>query len=192
MFNYISNKIVDFLINNNEIRSDDKEMYLYCVSTSLEMLFNIFITLLIGVMWGRFFKSILFLCMIIPLRSICGGYHAERSGSCFFLSILIYLQSVKLSDVILLTPKISLMVFVLLSLIVGIMTPVDSIHKVLKKEEKIKQRKSYIVLISVIALILLSLIYLKKQDLYSLIIVIMFFTLLIQAAGIIKNKFFTI
>lgn len=192
MFNYISNKFVDYLIKNNEVRKDDREMYLYCISTSLEMLFNIIITLLIGVLLDKSLKTLLFLLLIIPLKSISGGYHAERSGSCFILSILIYLLSVSLCDVLLLTPQISIIVFVLFSGIIGKMTPVDNIHKILKEEDKIKQRKSYMSLILVIALIFISFIYFEKSEYYSLIIIVMFFTLFIQIIGIIKNKFYAV
>lgn len=188
MFSHISNNLIDFLINNNKINDYEKDMYFYCVKTTIEMLFNIIITLLIGILLGEFFETVIFLCLIIPLRSISGGYHAERSITCFFLSIGIYLLTIKISDVLILSSSITYMAYIILIMLIGTLTPVDSIHKKLDDNEKNKQRKSFGILIFIVSFVFIMLVLAKCTKYSNVILSVLFIIFAMQIAGIAKNK----
>lgn len=188
MFNFISECISNFLIKNNVIKADEKEMYKYCISGFLEMSFNVIITIIIGVLKHKFVETIIFLCLIIPLRRLSGGYHAEKSSTCFILSIFIYILTIEASDAINIKTNFIVIIFVLVSILIGIFTPVDSIHKKINKNERRKLKKHYYLFNIFLALLFSILIICNYKTYCILIIVTQLVTLITQIAGIIKNK----
>lgn len=91
MFDKISGFITDTLIEGKVIKSEEKNLYLYCFSTIIEMSANLLTTLIIGALLHRFIETLIFMLVFIPLRSFAGGYHCEKAESCFILSIAVYL-----------------------------------------------------------------------------------------------------
>lgn len=188
MFSYISNNLIDVLIKNNKINDSERDMYFYCIKTTIEMLFNIIITLIIGIIWCKPFETTAFLCLIIPLRSISGGYHAEKSITCFFLSIGIYLLTMEISSILILSSFEASAIYIVLILLIGYLTPVDSTHKKLNAQERNKQRKKFGVLAIVVSLIFLMLILAKYTKYSNVILSVLFIVVSMQIAGIAKNK----
>ena len=111
---------------------------------------NIIITITIGLILNKLIDSVIFLLIIIPLRSIAGGFHAESSAVCFVVSIAIYIISIFLSSTLKIENSAAAIIFLILLIAVGFLTPVDSCHKVLDKKQKLKQRISYIKLSALI------------------------------------------
>ncbi len=91
MFDKISGFITDTLIDGKVIKSDERNLYLYCFGTIIEMSANLLATLIIGALLHRFIETLIFMLVFIPLRSFAGGYHCEKAESCFILSISVYL-----------------------------------------------------------------------------------------------------
>ncbi len=91
MFDKISGFITDTLIEGKVIKREEKNLYLYCFGTIIEMSANLLTTLIIGALLHRFIETLIFMLVFIPLRSFAGGYHCEKAESCFILSILVYL-----------------------------------------------------------------------------------------------------
>ncbi len=188
MFNLISECISNFLIKNNVIKADEEEMYKYCISGFLEMSFNVIITLIIGVLKHKFVETVIFLCLIIPLRRLSGGYHAEKSSTCFILSIFIYILTIEVSDVVNIKTNFIVIIFVLVSILIGIFTPVDSIHKKLNKNERRRLKNHYYLFIIFLTLFFSFFIICNYKKYCILIIVTQVITLITQIAGIMKNK----
>lgn len=188
MFSYISNNLIDVLIKNNKINDRERDMYFYCIKSTLEMLFNIIITLIIGIIWCKPIETVIFLCLIIPLRSLSGGYHAEKSITCFFVSIGIYLLTIEISSILILSSLEASVIYIVLILLVGFLTPVDSIHKRLNKQEKNKQRKSFGILAFIVSFIFIMLIVVKCTKYSNVILSVLFIIFAMQVIGIAKNK----
>lgn len=188
MFSYISNNLIDVLIKNNKIDDCERDIYFYCIKATIEMLFNIIITLIIGIIWCKPIETVIFLCLIIPLRSTSGGCHAEKSITCFFLSIGIYLLTIEISSILTLSSSKASIIYIILMTLVGLLTPVDSIHKRLEKQEKDKQRKNFRVLIFIVSLIFIILILLKCTKYSNIVLSVLFVIFILQITGIIKNK----
>lgn len=91
MFDKISGFITDTLIDGKVIKSEERNLYLYCFGTIIEMSANLLTTLVIGALLHRFIETLIFMLVFIPLRSFAGGYHCEKAESCFILSISVYL-----------------------------------------------------------------------------------------------------
>ena len=66
-------KITRALVENGNIREEEEEVYQYALKSML----------ILGGMPGY---CVLFLCMLVPLRSDAGGYHAPNLFICYLLS----------------------------------------------------------------------------------------------------------
>lgn len=190
MFTHISNRIIESLVENNIIKENEIEYYQYSLTGFFEICFNLLFTLFIGFFIESFFETVIFLIIIIPLRSVAGGIHAEKGTTCFIVSITVYILSLLLSQLINIDILVSVCVFVLLSILIGILTPVDSVHKVLNDETKLKQKKTYKIISIFNSITFALLIYFKVTRYCKIILVVMFVVFITQVLGIVKNKLY--
>ncbi len=85
-FNIIT-KLGDIFERNEIVKSDEKELFTYGLQQGLIMILNIVSSIVIGILFGMVWESILFMVAYIPLRSYAGGYHARTQTRCYILSI---------------------------------------------------------------------------------------------------------
>ena len=75
-------RIVDVLLSkqsqNHILTEEDEKIYRYGYTLLCEVFLNFIIALIIGIVFSRIKEVIFFLCMYIPLRSFCGGWHANE------------------------------------------------------------------------------------------------------------------
>lgn len=76
------------LEENQIIKSDDRELYVYGLNQGLSILLNIVTTLGIGLLFGCTPQLVVFMVAYIPLRSYAGGYHARTPLRCYVISII--------------------------------------------------------------------------------------------------------
>ena len=73
----MTNKIVETLINkqsqNEIITNEDEQIYRYGYILLCEVVLNLVIALIIGIVFLKTKEIMFFLCVYIPLRSFCGG-----------------------------------------------------------------------------------------------------------------------
>lgn len=88
-------KAVDMILNrqfNNSMITNDKiSIYRYGYTLLIETFINFVLALLIGIVFDVVFSVIIFLAFFVPLRSFCGGWHAESSFGCTVISSMIVL-----------------------------------------------------------------------------------------------------
>lgn len=87
----LSNYLIDKMVESEVIQEEDKEMYLYGLNQGGIIIQNIFITVIIGSIFGNLIATCVFLIVYIPLRSFAGGYHAATPKKCFVYSIFLIL-----------------------------------------------------------------------------------------------------
>lgn len=91
MIEFLSQKMMYFLIENNAIKKEEIEIYNYTFETVIAFLINIIFILLIGWIMNRFICTILFFVFYCPIRQFSGGYHAENYKSCLLTFVAIYI-----------------------------------------------------------------------------------------------------
>ncbi|MDF2542300.1 MAG: accessory protein regulator protein [Herbinix sp.] len=164
MYSAILNQITDKLVSDGIIKEEEKELYAYGLQQGILILSNLAITIILSLLVGMLYQSILFLIAYLPLRVYGGGYHAKTQRKCFYYSVL-------LSSVVLLVIKIIpvytvLLVFLVISagIIVYELSPVEDVNKPLDQVEiMIYRRKTRsILLLEMMILLLLFLIDCKK------------------------------
>jgi accessory gene regulator B len=150
MIQLISNRITDKLIENRTIVNEDRELYVYGLQQGFIMLINIMTTIIIGVIFGMFWQSIVFLIAYIPIRSYAGGYHARTQLRCYFISTIIIIMALLGMRMVMWTNFYCLLTAFLSSIIIIILAPVEDTNKPLSQKEKQVYRKKTIIILGVL------------------------------------------
>lgn len=170
-------KIVDVLVNKqskNQVMTDeDEKIYRYGYVLLCEVFLNIIIALAIGIVFSRTKELIFFLSMYIPLRSFCGGWHANKIWKCTVISNAILLLQVYGLEKLLshLSIGTMLLMFFLNMICIFFIAPVETEMKRISHQEKhIYRRKIKLIFI----LHLIIMLILTLGSVYELIYSMMF------------------
>lgn len=85
----IAVKIVDWQIRKGILTEEERAVYQYAYELLLSQVINIFLAVLIAAAFRAPLPVLLFLTSYIPLRSFCGGYHADTNLVCTIVSALL-------------------------------------------------------------------------------------------------------
>ena len=186
---YISNGITSILIESGAISEKERKLYTYCISGVVEMGINIILTLALGLILGKFIETLVFLLILIPLRSRAGGYHASNGNTCFVLSILVYLLTILITAVMssAFSYLYSIPIFVITTIGTLALSPVDCKNKRLNNEEKRRQRKNCVVIMSVVSVFFSVMTGFQIANLCFLISTCIWMVFLLLIAGRIQN-----
>lgn len=88
--------LTDFLLKNEIVKAEDREIYDYGFEAVLSTVVNTVIVLVIGSLAHIFLESIVFLIAFAILRVYCGGYHARTHAGCILTFMLLYGSSMAL------------------------------------------------------------------------------------------------
>ena len=162
-------KIVDALVNKqsqNEIITDeDEQIYRYGYILLCEVFLNLVIALAIGIAFSKTKEVIFFLGMYIPLRSFCGGWHADKIWKCTVISnVILMLQVYSIENIkMYLSMSGMLLIFFFNMVCVYFISPVDTEMKRISQDEK-KTYKRKIKLILVFHMIIAIITVLSDAD----------------------------
>jgi len=137
MMNNISERIADSLVNAGAAPLEDKALYEYGIRQGILLVINIATAVLIGLVLGMFWQSIIFLLAYNPVRTYSGGYHARTALACYLLSIpmmLFVLLGIKMLPWNGYICAIALLCSVV---IIVVLAPVADPNKPLNEKEKI-------------------------------------------------------
>lgn len=84
--NAISKKLAKNLYLSGDIKESEYDAYRYCIDYFVELSLYFVITFFIGVLLGYPLLGLLNCIIIIPIRSVCGGYHASSRLRCTIMS----------------------------------------------------------------------------------------------------------
>jgi accessory gene regulator B len=187
MFYGASIYIANILEQQNRFSAEDKEIYRYGIQQGLNIALNILTTIIIGILCGMVYPSILFLFCYMPLRSFCGGYHAKTHLRCYIYSILTI-------TCILLVAKhftfstIVYEIFVILScVVILLLAPIEDKNKVLDSDEKQVFRKKSLI-IALFELIIYHIFLITNlTNSYKILSLSVLFLSILMIVGQIKN-----
>ncbi len=154
----LAQRITLSLKQHKHIQDEDCELFEYGIFLVLSQILYSIICLVCGIIFGCIVESIVFYISFMVIREYAGGFHASTELRCFILST---------SSILLSTYCISIIkehdfdtVFIILlslsSLIIILLTPLDTEEKPLTKTEKINFRKKTLVILVVLLIILIA------------------------------------
>lgn len=159
-----------FLIKNEKICSDDRELYEYAIKILIHAILNIAVTVLIGSFFGMLKECFCLLITFFVLRKFTGGIHAKKYLNCMINSIVlisISLVIIKLCINYNFSKQCFFGVIIISAIILILLSPIENQNKPLSKKEK----KVYKLISSILTLInlvlMLFLIYVKSSMVYA-------------------------
>ncbi|MCR6545868.1 accessory gene regulator ArgB-like protein [Dehalobacterium formicoaceticum] len=134
-------KVIDQFVEGNIINRDDKELYLYGLKQGLIMLANIITMIMIGLIFGMVWQSIVFMVAYLPLRSYAGGYHAKTQIQCYLFSIVLIIAVLFAIKFISWTSLVCFSLAVVAGIIIFILAPLEDSNKPLDDIERAVYKK---------------------------------------------------
>ena len=131
----ITEYIVKNLKQNGVLEEKDETIVQYGLNGLLSTLFSIVTIILIGLYFNCLTESIIFTVTFFFLRIYAGGYHASTPLKCYGMSIVISIAIFYLIHNVKLEAWIITHIFIFSSIIVLLLSPVDTANKPLDKEE---------------------------------------------------------
>ena len=149
MISSAANNITNYLICKKVIKDDDREIYQYGFEQVFSSLLNIATMLLLGIILGKIYQSLVLILSFMALRSYSGGYHANTPLQCYLLTVMSISAALSIMKFITIDRFICLGLLVLSSVVILLLSPIGSKNKPLDEIEKIIYRKKTIIVWSV-------------------------------------------
>ncbi len=147
-------KLVDKLINKqleeNMISKEEVAIYRYGYILVCEVFINIIIAAIIAGISGEWLLITLFCVIYIPLRSFCGGWHADKLWKCTIYSNFIIILMIIGAEYMVqaFTGILLFVLFIICLLGILCMAPMDTKSKPISKEErKVYKNKIHVIVL---------------------------------------------
>ncbi|KSV60062.1 accessory gene regulator B family protein [Acetivibrio ethanolgignens] len=171
----MTNKIVETLINkqsqNEIITNEDEQIYRYGYILLCEVVLNLVIALIIGIVFLKTKEIMFFLCVYIPLRSFCGGWHANKIWKCTIISnAILLLQVYCIENIVNLISSERMLIICFFNMIcVFFLAPIETEKKKISHEERLIYRKKIkVMLVLHLITILATILWDNKQLEFSI------------------------
>lgn len=149
MISSAANNITNYLICKKVIKDDGREIYQYGFEQVFSSLLNIATMLLLGIILGKIYQSLVLILSFMALRSYSGGYHANTPLQCYLLTVMSISAALSIMKFITIDRFICLELLVLSSVVILLLSPIGTANKPLDEIEKIIYRKKTIIVWSV-------------------------------------------
>ena len=189
MFSTQIERLADVIIENKLSKTNDREIIIYGLTTGIEIIFNIFTTMILGFIFGLVFESLVFLIAFSMIRTYAGGYHCVKAINCYLFSstiVILVLSIVKF------TPDkyvfiISVILLILSLPILLTFMPLDTKTKSLDADEKKYFRKKAVTNLLIEIVIIIALFYISKYSLGNVVSLSIMVTAFLIVLGKIDN-----
>lgn len=144
MKKYVSKAIVNWLLQDNQ-EKQWYEVYLFGTEQVLGNFINVLTILIIGIAFEEFLQTIVLISAFMGIRSYAGGYHASSVLRCYILTnsvivwVLFVMKYMPLENTILGYMSLAS------SVIIFILSPIDTENKRIDEIEYIHYRKRTII-----------------------------------------------
>lgn len=188
MFAKTAKQLAVHLEENQIIKSDDRELYVYGLNQGLSILLNIGTTLGIGLLFGTVSQLVVFMVAYIPLRSYAGGYHARTPLRCYVISIIMLIVVSMCLKCIELNHRYYWALVVVSFFFIIFLSPIADKNKPLDEIEVrvYRKRAIFILLVEVVLSVLFATLHISHLLSVMLLVFITMSSMLV--IGCVKNK----
>lgn len=170
MFTLLADRITNYLICKNTIDDDNREIYQYGLEQIFTTALNILTTLVLGIIFGKIYQGIVFVVAFMTLRSYSGGYHASTSIRCYIFSVISIVAGLSVMKLVEVNRFVCLVLLILSSIIILVLSPIETVNKPLDEIEKIIYKKKVIFVWSIEVCIALLFIVLNITEIHISIV----------------------
>ncbi len=141
MIEYISNKLVLWLLSTNVINESEKEIYQFGIFQLVTNFINFILMILIGFLVNELLAILSYMISFLNLRKYAGGYHADTIGKCFLTSMIITLIFLFILKLGYLHVNIKIFSWIISNIMIILLAPIQNKNKQFEDSEKIIYRK---------------------------------------------------
>lgn len=162
----ISEKIISWQIRKGKLRGSERNKYVYAYEILLNQLVNMFIAIVLALVFHELIAVLVFLVIYIPLRKYAGGFHAKSNEKCMICSSVVIVCVIVLNKVLHYVmnnwESFSIIWFILVLAYVWRMAPIETPNKKLDEvERRTYKRKVHFICIVHMMLMVLNVLVLK-------------------------------
>lgn len=132
---YCTCKIVEWLINHDAIKSEDKELYEYALYSLWLLATPLFLAIIIGGCLGGVKEGIIIVIPFMLIRKFSGGYHAKHLWICLIGSTILLSLCILMSFYLECDWKLA-GITIIAGIGMGYFSPIDHENKRLNDKEK--------------------------------------------------------
>lgn len=189
MVQRIVEKIIKKQLEEKTITEKDISIYKYGYTLVCEVIINIIIAVIIGIISRDLLTVFVFLVIYIPLRSFCGGWHADKIWKCTIFSNLILLVMVMIDEYLVRAFSVYILasIFVMCAILIFWLAPIDTKSKPISAEER-KVYKKKINMILVVHVCVLAALIITGLDNITFVLTFSYVTQVIMLLLEIINK----
>lgn len=148
MLGQLSEKFAGKLIERKIISETDTDVYVYGFYQTIMLLINVITTLVLSILFRLVFPCILLNISYISIRICAGGYHADNAVRCYMNSTLMIVGLLSVIKWVSFHPIVSWILILFSSIMIWIMTPVETENNPLDEVEvRVYRKRSHIVLL---------------------------------------------
>ncbi len=171
MLERLSEKFAGKLVSAGIISEADTDVYVYGFFQAVMLLLNVVTTLLLGIIFQLLIPCILLNLAYIPIRINAGGHHANSPFLCYIHSTIMIAVLLSVIKWVPIHPAVSIALLVISSVVIWIFAPVETENNPLDEvEQHIYRKRTRIILIIEIVIILLCLIFSKNQTAATIVL----------------------
>ena len=170
MLTLLADRITNYLICKNTIEDDNREIYQYGLEQFLSTALNILTTLVLGIIFGKIYQSLVFVVAFMVLRSYSGGYHASTSVRCYIFSVISITAGLSVMKFVEINRLVCLGLLILSSVIILVLSPIGTANKPLDEIEKIIYKKKVVFVWSIEVCVALLFIVLNITEIHIAIV----------------------
>ena len=184
MLSKTANYLARRLLNNNVIKEDSFDIYVYGFELLISFLFSTLLVIVSGIIIGKLLETLTFLVVFIFLRSYSGGYHAKKYSICTIVTLGVYAVVILLSSFV----NVNIMFYLLLGIVGFILlflwAPIENPNKEITDKRKILYKW-----ISILLCVIFLVVGILFIQLHPLISNAVFFTLCADIILMLPDKF---
>ena len=150
----LSAKITAFLVAQNIVLANDREIYEYGFDLLIADFINFSLILLIGFLYRELSATIIYLVIFVGLRSVCGGYHAKTHLKCHICTIGVYIVFLLLQYIFKTSTVFMLCINCIMAIPIILFAPITHANKPLSKS--VYRRNRVLSIVITLGLIILA------------------------------------
>ena len=138
MIERVSKSVADWLLKENVVEYNNRQLLSYAIYSLIFGLLPVFIVMVLGIVFGMIYEGMLMLVPYMLIRKFSGGYHLNSPGVCIICSS--FLLAFALALVKLISCASNTFMFTLATsislIILCILSPIDSEARRLTERER--------------------------------------------------------
>ena len=143
-------KTLEFIKNNNSKNDIEESVIVFGLDMLKTIIIEIIVAVMLAIFAGCFWRAMIFLVTLMPLRQYAGGYHTRSRISCAVMSTVIYALELLLLKYVNIWTMWQILGMFISAFIIILLAPVENRNNLLPAKMHFKNRTRMMLLIDML------------------------------------------